>query len=665
MPDNVSDGLRVAIYARVSSEEQREGQTIDSQIAELERYAREKQWTLVTTYKDEGWSGSLLARPELDRLRDDASKRKFDIVLLNDVDRLARDVTHLGIIKRDLERNGIQVIFRKLPAEKSPTYNLMVNILGSFAEFEREMISDRMRRGRRHKVEVRQQFIGTRPAYGYHYVLKDRVARKDGYLEIVPAEAAVVRQMYSWVSEEGLSIHKVMKRLNEAKALARKGNPWAKSSVTRILRSEIYAGVWYYNKLYSCEPTKPVLIKKYKHSLKSSTRLRAREEWIPVVLPLELRIIEREQWLKVQRQIDSNIVFSLRNTRHLYLLRGLISCGGCSAAYVGDPGKGKFCYRCSKRCKMFPSIIEHTLDEAVWSAVEKAVLNPTIIVEQVAKHKEREEENGHQWQSEYIEVEKLLNKLKKEESRILEAYRLSILSPAQLGQELQKINARKSALENRKAHLNENTQSLKSSNVKATILDYCKRAAQRLKHFTFEERQRFLRLIVNKIIYEGQQVRIKGIIPLSKDGIDSSNSLFLNTGEQILESSGGFATTTNYHDGHNSDGSGGIATTTMYHDGHNSVLIYPSKQLVSRGEDYLDYASFELTKSLPEPPFSILSEQGLALIRRLKEELVDSTLKELSDRVEQEIGVKVNISHIGRALKRLNLSRIKIGPRAK
>lgn len=80
---------RVALYARVSSEEQKEGQTIDSQVAELERFARERAWQIAGTYKDEGWSGAILARPALDELRDEASKGKFNAVLINDVDRLA------------------------------------------------------------------------------------------------------------------------------------------------------------------------------------------------------------------------------------------------------------------------------------------------------------------------------------------------------------------------------------------------------------------------------------------------------------------------------------------------------------------------------------------------------------------------------------------------
>src|ERR1035438_3569489 len=241
MPDTTGAALRLAIYARVSTEEQREGQTIDSQIAELERFSRDKGWPIVGIYKDEGWSGGIMERPDLDRLRDSAQKGVIDAVLINDVDRLARDVTHLGVIKRDLERHGVKVIFRKLPSDESPTSNLMVNILGSFAEFERELISDRTRRGRRHKVEVRKQYLGSNTAYGYRYIPKDRVSGKEGLLEIIPEEAAVVRMMFEWLDQGGLSARRVVHRLSDLKISPKKsGARWAKSSVLRILKNEMY-----------------------------------------------------------------------------------------------------------------------------------------------------------------------------------------------------------------------------------------------------------------------------------------------------------------------------------------------------------------------------------------------------------------------------------------
>src|ERR1051326_8943856 len=378
--------LGAAVYGRVSSEEQREGQTIDSQIHELENFVRAREWPLIRIFKDEGWSGSILARPELDRLRDEASKGLFDIVVVNDVDRLARDVTHLGIIKRDLERHGVRLIFRKLPDENSPTRNLMVNILGSFAEFEREMIADRTRRGRRYKVEVRKQYLGSAPPYGFDYIPKDRAAGKEGYLKVVPEEAAVIRNMFRWVDCEGLSARKVTSRLTQTKIPPKKkGQNWGKSSVLRILHNEMYAGVWHYNKQKSCEPFKPATKGTYKKSPKSSRRLRPRSEWFAVPLPENLRIVERDQWERVQKRLRENFVFSTRNSKHSYLLSGLIRCGGCSRPYVGDPGHGKFYYRCIARCRKFPTVKEERLDGAVWTALVEAVLNPKIIEEQLDK----------------------------------------------------------------------------------------------------------------------------------------------------------------------------------------------------------------------------------------------------------------------------------------
>src|SRR6266849_2516527 len=222
MPEITDAGLRLAIYARVSTEEQREGQTIDSQVSELERFSREKGWPIVGIYKDEGWSGGVMERPELDRLRDDAQKGVFEAALINDVDRLARDVAHLGVIKRDLERKGAKVIFRKLPSDTSPTSNLMVNILGSFAEFERELIADRTRRGRRHKVEVRQQYLGGNTSYGYCYTPRDKTEDGQGRLELAPQEAIIVKQMFDWVGREGLSARRVVERLTAQKVTPRK-----------------------------------------------------------------------------------------------------------------------------------------------------------------------------------------------------------------------------------------------------------------------------------------------------------------------------------------------------------------------------------------------------------------------------------------------------------
>lgn len=499
------------MYARVSTDEQRQGHTIESQIAELERFAAEKGWAATAIYKDEGWSGAILARPELDRLRDDVAKGLFDAVLINDVDRLARNVSHLGIIKCDLEQQGIKVIFRKLPAESSPTHNLLVNILGSFAEFERELIADRTRRGRRHKVEVRKQFIGAIPPYGFIYVPKASSSGKEGRLELSDEEAEVVRCIYQWADEEGLSAHKVVERLNRMKMPTRKGGPkWQKSSVLRILRSEVYAGVWYYNKFKKSYPRLPP----GRNGQKTELRRRPKVEWIPLALPEHLRIIDRNQWERVQRQLDRNIAFSPRNARHQYLLKGLVQCGGCGARYIGDPSHGMFYYRCLARCRRSPAIKEDFLNDTVWSAVREALQNPNLIAEQVEGLREKLAESGKRSIGPLRSIERTFHQLDKEESRILEAYRLEILSQEQLRQELEKIQAKRTLLESRKRELEEAVPRIPAAVLRQSLRTYCKAVSTKMETMDFDDKQKLLRMLVRRVDFESERVKITAVIPV-------------------------------------------------------------------------------------------------------------------------------------------------------
>lgn len=506
--------MRLALYARVSTEEQREGQNIDSQVAELERFSREKGWPIAGTYKDEGWSGAVMERPDLDRLRDDAQKGVFDAVLINDVDRLARDVAHLGVIKRDLERRGVRVIFRKLPSEASPTHNLMVNILGSFAEFERELIADRTRRGRRHKVEVRKQYLGSNTAYGYSYTPQDRTAGRDGILAVNPVEASVVRRMFDWVDREGLSARKVLNRLNELKVTPRKGAArWGKSSVLRILRSETYAGLWHYNKFQCCEPQNPASSPRYRRRSKCSMRQRPKSEWLPLELPESLRIVPRQCWERVQQQLDRNITFSPRNERHAYLLKGLVRCGACSARYGGDPCHGKFYYRCIARCGKMLTVREGLLDESVKEAVKALLLNPSTILSQVRELDNAEKQAARQQvktaQTSAVEIKRI----DAEEQRVLEAYRTGILSPAQLAQQLEALKARRAVADVQRSE-SEFRAALPPEQMEKAVADYCADAAQNLASFTIDEWRQLLRTVIETVTFCGNSIRIRGRIPI-------------------------------------------------------------------------------------------------------------------------------------------------------
>ncbi len=564
--------------------------------------------------------GAALSWPgnALDRLRDDASKGLFDVVLINDVDRLARDVSHLGIVKRALERSGVQVVFKKLPTEQSPTSNLMVNILGSFAEFERELIADRTRRGRRHKVEVRQQYLGGNSSYGYCYTPRDKTEDGQGRLELAPQEAIIVKQMFDWVGREGLSARRVVQRLTERKVTPRKhGLRWGKSSVLQILRNEMYVGVWYYNKYESCEPAAPVTIGDYKHSLRSSLRRRDRSEWLPVRLPKALQIVQREQWERVQQQLDRNITFSPRNSKHHYLLKGLVKCGACGARYVGDPCHGKFYYRCLARCKRVPTVREGVLDSAVWQAITEAILNPSIIVDQIKKLQELRVKKNEEHKGEMVVIDTAVREIDKEEERILEAYRLEVLSSEQLGRELEKLKSRRALLESRRRSFTAES-SAQPEVFERSIVDYCKQASRSLSRLSPEEKQQFLRLLIEYVVFGRGQIKIRGVIPVSDEPRDLHSK----------QSQKSFAHSR-------------TAAMTAYRNDRSSVTD----------------SSFEILKLLPEVPLTLYEQFDSITLQRLIKRYPFATLQQLCDHVTEERGIVLSPQTMCKVLLRVGLSR--------
>ena len=141
---------RTALYARVSTGLQEKEQTIQSQLAAIARYAEENhlRHTEALTYTDDGYSGTLLDRPGLDELRDHAREGRFDVVVVLCPDRLARRYVYQVLILEELKRAGVEVQFCERPISDSPDDQLLLQIQGALAEYERVKILDRCRRGR-------------------------------------------------------------------------------------------------------------------------------------------------------------------------------------------------------------------------------------------------------------------------------------------------------------------------------------------------------------------------------------------------------------------------------------------------------------------------------------------------------------------------------------
>ena len=216
---------RAALYARVSTRRQEQEATIESQLDRLTSYTRQHEYELPAELQfiDQAVSGKQLARPGLDRLRDAAAAGAFTTLLCLSPDRLARNLGAQQVVLDELRRAAVTVIFLDQPSlGDSPQAKLLLDMQGAFAEYERVLISDRMRRGRLYRL--RQGHTAPYPApYGYRYQPAQDQTAATWLTEA--AEATVVEQAFVWYTQDGLSLGALAQRLNVRQVPGPTGRP--------------------------------------------------------------------------------------------------------------------------------------------------------------------------------------------------------------------------------------------------------------------------------------------------------------------------------------------------------------------------------------------------------------------------------------------------------
>src|SRR5271157_1549718 len=185
-----------ALYARVSSERQKEEQTIGSQTEALKEYAQANGYTVLPEwiYQDEGYSGAILRRPDLERLRDLAAEGQIETILVYSPDRLSRKYAYQVLLMEEFARQGVETVFIKSPPATTPEEQLLVQFQGMIAEYERAQIAERTRRGKRHRAHQGSINVLSGAPYGYRYVKKTDTSA--AYYEVVESEAEVVRLIF-------------------------------------------------------------------------------------------------------------------------------------------------------------------------------------------------------------------------------------------------------------------------------------------------------------------------------------------------------------------------------------------------------------------------------------------------------------------------------------
>ena len=518
--------MRVAAYARVSTTRQAQAQGIEQQLDRLRAAAAERGWELDDqhVYRDDGYSGARIGRPGLDRLRDHAALAELDLVLVTAPDRLARNYVHQVLLIDELAARGCQVEFLDRPMSADPHDQLLLQIRGAVAEYERTLIAERMRRGRQAKLRAGTLLPWTTAPFGYR--LDPDRPRLASAVRTEPGEAALVAQLFDWYLEPQATIYRLAARLTGLGVPAPRGGPrWNTASVRGILRNPSYAGRALSNRT-QVAPARSRKSAMLPAGPGISHAPRPEEDWIAVPVPA---IVSEETFAQVQAKLDANQQGAARNTRHEYLLRALISCGACRLGCTGrqtaagyryylcrgrtDPLRAAQGQRCTARY-----IPAGQLDELVWADLCALLTDPAQVTRALARAQ------GGAWlpqelQARQAAIGQALGQLERQQQRLLDAYLAEVVTLPELDRKRQDLDRRRGTLLAQQRQLDAAArQKLELGAVADGIEAFCQAVRAGLATATFEQRRLLAELLIDRVVITDGDVEIRYVLPTSPDG---------------------------------------------------------------------------------------------------------------------------------------------------
>lgn len=516
--------MLIAIYARVSSERQEKEETIQTQIMAIEEFAKEKGHTIVARYLDDGWSGTILARPALDDLRLDARKKLWEGVLMYDPDRLARKYSYQELVSDELIELGLKVLYVTTPPPEDDSDKLLYGVKGLFAEYERARIAERFRLGKLRKAREGNVVTSQGP-YGYDYIPKQ--GSTQGYYKVNKQETAVVKMIFQWIAVERITLRETVRRLQELGITPRKSKRgvWNTSTLTNLLRNETYIGNAHYNKSTAVIPEKPLKQVKYKRVKKTSRKFKPEKDWISIPVP---PIIEEPLYEKARQQLKANYELCARNKKNEYLLAGKIYCI-CGRRRTGEgPQKGKHLYyRCTDRIYSFPlppkcrerGVNARVADVMVWGGVSNLMTDPKLLKEQALRFVGSKTTAVANTSTEADELKREIDKLKKEESRYIKAYGAEIISEEQFKEAITDLKGRRGVLERQVGHMESQKKAVDDVIVPDDeyFEDFSKEAKYVLQaKMKFPQKQSIIHKSIDTIIGEQCKLTVRGYIQMKE-----------------------------------------------------------------------------------------------------------------------------------------------------
>jgi site-specific DNA recombinase len=518
-----------AIYARVSSDKQKEEKTIASQTAALTEFARKEGYDVPREwiFEDEGFSGASLVRPGLERLRDLAAEGQLEAILVYSPDRLSRKYAYQILLTEEFARNGVDTVFVKAPKSDTPEDQLLLQFQGMIAEYERAQILERSRRGKRHRARQGQVSVLSGAPYGYRYVRKSEETA--AYYEIIEAEADVVRLIYLRYTMEHLSIGTITRLLNEQAVPTRKRiSRWERSTVWAILRNPAYKGTACFGKT-EMRPrqrvTRTLRMRGGIAKRNSSNQERPRKDWIEIPVPA---IVSGETFALAQELLTANKMSAPRRTIQPSVCQGMLACSKCGYALYRTSTRTSsrkiYYYRCfgSDRWRHLkgavcnnPPIREELLDQVVWNETVKLLENPNLIqdelnrrldIAQKASPTKRRQEG----------LQRDLTRVRKSIERLMTAYQEELLSLDELRSRMPDLRQRERAMQAELQSIATQTQDRAAYlRLAETLSAFLSRLRSAAKTLDITERQRIVRLLVKEVIVSEDAITIRHSVPVT------------------------------------------------------------------------------------------------------------------------------------------------------
>ncbi len=519
--------MRVARYARVSTDKQAEKYGIPSQFEALKKRYLEKGWTPVLdgdkdAFIDDGYSGAELDRPALNRLRQAVREGRVDVVLSYDPDRLSRKLYHQMILAEEFEKQGIKLEFVTQDMGNSPEDRMFFNMRGLVAEYEREKIRERTVRGSREKARQGKVVSAGATPFGFCYNNEKATLEEDS------EKAQTIRLIFYTFANESLSLQGLAERLNRLHIpTPRGGDRWRASTLGVMLRNEAYIGKLHQFRRYHVEPR--MRRQPSTRIKKTSLVLRPEEEWITVNVP---SLVPVELFEAAQRKLDTNAEFSRRNTKREYLLSGLLYCSQCGGRMGGHAIHDVPYYRCYRKDNpdkvpfntdgklqpcLCPEVKAEAIEPVVWDTICQLIKDPGFLIQELQKRNTDNSQTKEILERELQLCSTRLKAIPDEQRRLVEGYRKGLYADFMMREDMELIQKEQGELEKRKAELERQlAQRQLTQSQEARIRSLTEKIGAGLDNLDFAGKQELLRLLIEKVLYDGQGVEIQTIIPLGE-----------------------------------------------------------------------------------------------------------------------------------------------------